>query len=115
MNYLDSKAPNNTVTRNLDDLDKDTGSIYESIQIIAKRAEQIAVEMKIELDKKLAEFASYSDNLEEIFENREQIEISKFYEKLPKPTLIAIEEFLNNEIYFRLPSEDELLENDIVQ
>ena len=115
MDYTKTKAPNNTVTRNLNDFDAQTGSIYESIQIIAKRADQIAIEMKTELDKKLAEFASYSDNLEEIFENREQIEISKFYERLPKPTLIAIEEFLNEEIYFRLPSEDELTSNDIIE
>jgi len=115
MDYTKVKAPTNTITRNLNDLDRNTGSIYESIQVISRRAEQIAIEMKTELDKKLAEFASYSDNLEEIFENREQIEISKFYERLPKPTLIAIEEFLNDEIYFRLPSDEELMENDIIE
>lgn len=115
MDYTQAKAPTNTITRNLNDLDSNTGSIYESIQIISKRALQISLEMKTELDKKLAEFASYSDNLEEIFENREQIEISRFYERLPKPMLIAIEEFLNEEIYYRLPSEDELLENDILK
>jgi len=114
MDYTKTKAPTNTITRNLNDLDDTTGSIYETIQVISKRTQQIALEMKTELDKKLAEFASYSDNLEEIFENREQIEISKFYERLPKPTLIAIEEFLDKEIYFRAPSEEELLENDIL-
>ncbi len=114
MDYTKTKASSNTITRNINDLDGTTGSIYESIQIISIRAQQIAIEMKTELDKKLTEFASYSDNLEEIFENREQIEISKFYEKLPKPTLIATEEFLNDEIYFRLPSDEELLGNDIL-
>ncbi len=115
MDYTKAKAPTNTITRNLNNFDGKTSSIYESIQIVAKRSEQIALEMKTELDKKLAEFASYSDNLEEIFENREQIEISKFYERLPKPTLLAIEEFLNDEIYFRLPTEEELIQNDIIQ
>ncbi len=114
MDYTQTKAPTNTITRNLNDLDVSTNSIYESIQIISKRSLQIALEMKTELDKKLAEFASYSDNLEEIFENREQIEISRFYERLPKPSLIAIEEFLNDETYFRLPTEEELQENDII-
>ena len=102
MDYKKSKAPTNTVTRNIMDLCKDTGNIYES----GKRANQISVEIKQDLSKKLAEFASYNDSLEEVFENREQIEISRYYEKLPKPTLLATEEFVDNQVYFRDPSKD---------
>ena len=87
MDYKKSKAPVNTVTRNIMDLAKDTGNIYESVAIIAKRANQISAQIKDDLSKKLAEFASYNDSLEEVFENREQIEISRYYEKLPKPSL----------------------------
>lgn len=115
MDYTNQKIPNTTVTRNINDINALTGSIYESIRIIGKRADQIAIEIKTELNQKLSEFASYSDNLEEIFENKEQIEISKYYEKLPKPTLLSIDEFLNNETYFRLPSEDESQENAIIE
>jgi DNA-directed RNA polymerase subunit K/omega len=104
MDYKKSKAPVTTVTRDLSELDKETGSIYESIVIIAKRANQISVETKEELSRKLEEFAYYTDNLEEVFENREQIEISKFYERMPKPSLLALEEFLEDEIYFRNPT-----------
>ena len=92
------------MTRDLSRLDSETGSIYESIMIVAKRANQISVAMKDELGRKLEEFAYYTDNLEEVFENREQIEISKFYERLSKPTLIALEEFNDNEVYYRNPS-----------
>ena len=95
MDYKKSKAPVNTVTRNLRDLWEPTDNIYESVAIIAKRANQISVEIKQDLSKKLAEFASYNDSLDEVFENREQIEISRFYEKLPKPTLLATQEFLD--------------------
>lgn len=101
MDYKKSKAPTTTVTRNLDELDVPTGNIYESTVIISKRANQISVEMKQELNRKLEEFANYTDNLEEIFENREQIEISRFYERLPKPTLIALQEFEDKEIFFK--------------
>ncbi|EGW49075.1 hypothetical protein HMPREF0666_03103 [Prevotella sp. C561] len=93
MDYKKSKAPSNTVTRDVQELWKDTGNIYESVAIIAKRANQISVEIKQDLSKKLAEFTSYNDSLDEVFENREQIEISRYYEKLPKPTLLATEEF----------------------
>ena len=86
MDYKKSNAPTNTVTRDMIALSEDTGNVYETVCIIGKRANQIAVEMKADLEKKLQEFASYNDNLEEVFENREQIEISKYYEKLPKPT-----------------------------
>lgn len=107
MNYKKTKAETTTITRNTIDFEKQTDNIYESIVIVAKRSNQIGKEMKEELDGKLAEFASTTDNLEEIFENREQIEISKFYEKLPKPSLIASDEFLNEKIYFRVPEVDE--------
>ena len=103
MDFKKSKASLSTITRNLDDLYAPTGNIYESIVIIAKRANQINVEIKQELNFKLEDFSSYTDNLEEVFENREQIEISRFYEKLPKPTLIALQEFMDNEMYFRSP------------
>lgn len=95
------QVPTNTITRNLSELAAPTGNIYESVMIIAKRANQISANVKQELSQKLEEFSNYADTLEETFENREQIEISKHYERLPKPTLIAIEEFRNNEIYYR--------------
>ena len=101
MDYKKTNASDTTITRDFPLLEKNTGNIYKSIVIISKRSKQIQKEIKEELDKKLKEFASYTDNLEEIFENREQIEISKFYERLPKPTLIATEEFLGGSIYFR--------------
>ena len=93
MDYKKTKAPSSTITRDIQTLEKGTNNIYESIAIIAKRADQIETDLKKELDSKLEEFASVNDTLEETFENREQIEISKFYEKLPNPVLIAIEEF----------------------
>ena len=101
MDYKKSKAPVNTVTRNIMDLCENTGNIYESVAIISKRANQISVEIKQDLTKKLAEFASYNDSLEEVFENREQIEISKYYEKLPKSTLIATKEYEEGKLHFR--------------
>lgn len=103
MDYKKTKAPLTTVTRKIRDLDKDTENIYETVVICAKRSNQISVEIKQELNKKLEDFAYYTDSLEEVFENREQIEISKFYEKLPKPTLIALQEFEDFEIYSRNP------------
>ena len=106
MDYKKSKAPVNTITRNTIELWKDTGNIYESVAIIAKRANQIAVEIKQDLNNKLADFASYNDTLEEVFENREQIEISRYYEKLPKPSLLATQEFVEGKIYWRDPSKD---------
>ncbi len=108
MDYKKSTAPTSTITRDLRELETETGNIYESIVIIAKRANQISVDMKEELNRKLEEFASYSDNLEEVFENREQIEISKFYERLPKPASIATDEFKKGNVYFRkTESEDQ--------
>lgn len=96
-----TNIPNNTKTRKLVDLDQPTGNIYKSLNIISRRANQIAAEMKQELNRKLADFSSSSDSLEETFENREQIEISRYYERLPKPVIIATEEFLDDEIYYR--------------
>ena len=106
MDYRKSKAPSNTVTRDVQEIWKDTGNIYESVAIIAKRANQISVEIKQDLSKKLAEFASYNDSLDEVFENREQIEISRYYEKLPKPTLLASQEFIDGDVYWRDPSKE---------
>ncbi len=103
MDYRKSAAPVTTVTRNLDLMTKGTGNIYETVIVVSRRSNQISVEMKQELNKKLEEFASYTDNLEEVFENREQIEISKFYERLPKPTLIALQELEDGKIFFRNP------------
>jgi DNA-directed RNA polymerase subunit K/omega len=104
MDYKKTTADLTTTTRDLRNFDGETGNLYESIAIISKRANQISSEIKEELTNKLAEFASSTDNLEEIFENREQIEISKFYERLPKPSLIAIQEFFDKKIYYRNPS-----------
>lgn len=106
MDYKKSNAPINTVTRNMMELCEDTGNVYETVAIIGKRANQIAVEMKNDLSKKLQEFASYNDNLEEVFENREQIEISRYYEKLPKPTLIATQEYIEGKVYYRNPAKE---------
>lgn len=106
MDYKKSKAPLSTVTRNTMELCVDTGNIYETIMVISKRANQISSEMKEELNRKLQEFASYTDNLEEVFENREQIEISKFYERLPKAGLIATEEYIEDNIYYRNPAKE---------
>lgn len=103
MDFKKTNAESTTVTRDLRSLDKETGNIYESVVVIAKRANQISAELKEELTGKLNEFASHTDNLEEVFENREQIEISKFYERLPKPTNIATQEFTENKVYYRNP------------
>ena len=100
-------STNTTVTRNLARLERDTLNVYEAIAVISKRANQISLDMKEELNSKLSEFTTSADNLEEVFENREQIEISKHYERLPKPSLIAIDEFLNDQIYFRNPAKEE--------
>ncbi len=96
-----------TVTRDLRDLDKTTDNIYESIVVMSKRANQISNNIKEELGQKLSEFTQSNDNLEEVFENREQIEISKHYEKMPKPSLIAVQEFLEGKIYYRNPSKEQ--------
>jgi len=106
MDYKKTKAHNTTRTVNTIDYEKNTDNIYESIVVMSKRANQISSEMKVELDSKIAEFATTTDNLEEVFENREQIEISKFYERLPKPSLIASHEFIEDKIYMRRKIEE---------
>ncbi len=106
-NNIKSTVPNTTITRDVRELDKETDNIYESIVIISKRANQISNNMKEELHGKLAEFASSNDNLEEVFENREQIEISKHYERMPKPSLVAVDEFLHGKVYHRNPSKEQ--------
>ncbi len=106
MDYKKLNAETEAVTRTMKDFDEETGNIYESLAILSKRANQIGQDLKEELHEKIEEFASASDNLEEIFENREQIEIARFYERLPKPTLLAIQEFLEGKIYHRNPAKE---------
>jgi len=106
MDYKKTSAAFSTVTRDVYKFDAVTGNIYESVVICTRRANQISVEMKQELNSKLEEFASFNDNLEEVFENREQIEISKFYERLPKSTLISLAEFEEGKIYYRNPEKE---------
>lgn len=101
MSVKDSKAELTTITYDRDKIEEKVDSIYEAIVIMGKRAEQINAEIRAELHNKLDEFAVHNSTLEEVFENREQIEISKHYEKLPTPTSIAIQEWLDDEIYFR--------------
>jgi DNA-directed RNA polymerase subunit K/omega len=106
MDYKKTTAPSNTITRDMISMAEETGNIYETVRIIGKRANAISVDFKHDLEHKLHEFSSYSDSLEEVFENREQIEISRYFERLPKPSLIAIQEFVNHEIYYRNPAKD---------
>ena len=103
MNYKETKAPVTTVTYDNNIVESQTENIYEAISIISKRAVQINTDLKTELVEKLEEFATYNDSLEEVFENKEQIEVSKFYEKLPKPTAIAVDEWLDGKVYHRTP------------
>lgn len=106
MDYRRVNASANTETRDVMELSESVGNVYETVRIISKRANQLSVQMKQDLDSKLQEFASYTDNLEEVFENHEQIEISRFYEKLPKPSLIAIKEWEDDNIYYRNPAKE---------
>ncbi len=107
MDFKRVEAPKNTVTRDHNDIDRPTGNVYEAVSILSKRADQIAEDLKVELHEKLNEFATHNENLEEIFENKEQIEVSRFYEGLPKPHHIAATEWEKDEIYFRRPSEEQ--------
>ena len=107
MSFKNSTAEKTTITRDTIDLEANTGNIYESIVMMSKRSNQLSVELKEELTQKLQEFASTTDNLEEIFENREQIEISRFYERLPKPVAMAIEEMMEDKIYSRKPEAEQ--------
>lgn len=106
MDFRKIKTETTVVTRQKDQFYVGTGNIYETVAILSKRANQIAAEMKEELNKKIEDFATNNDGLEEVCENKEQIEIAKFYERLPKPTLIAVHEFLHNEIYFKNPAKE---------
>jgi DNA-directed RNA polymerase subunit K/omega len=106
MDYKKTKAASTTIPRDLREVEAITGNIYESITVMTKWANQINAELKEELNTKLQEFASFTDNLEEVFENREQIEISRYYERLSKPTLIAYEEFVDGQIYYRNPARE---------
>jgi len=107
MNMKYKSDAQTAVTRDVLSFEQGTGNIYQTLAICAKRANQISHELKEELNGKLSEFNTASDTLEEIFENREQIEISKFYERLPKPTLVALQEYSEGKIYFRLPEPEE--------
>jgi DNA-directed RNA polymerase subunit K/omega len=106
MDYKKTNAPDNTITRDMMSLAEEIGNVYETVHIIGKRANEISVELKQELSKKLQEFSSSNDSLEEVFENREQIEISRFFERMPKSTLIATQEYLEEEIYYRNPAKE---------
>jgi len=105
-NYKNSNAAKTTITRNTNELyNKVDGNLFEAVVLLSKRSNQISREMKEELNQKLEEFGSHQDNLEEVFENREQIEISKHYERLPKPHSIAVQELLEDKVFFRYPEE----------
>jgi len=108
MEHKKVNTPTNTISRDMNSISENVGNVYETVKIIGKRANQISVEIKSELDKKLQEFASFNENIEEVFENREQIEISRYYEKLPKPVLIATQEFIEDKVYYRNPVKDKL-------
>jgi DNA-directed RNA polymerase subunit K/omega len=106
MAYKDSTAERTTITRSLRELETESSNIYETITVLSKRSNQINVEMKEELNQKLDEFATSTDNLEEIFENREQIEVSRYYERLPKSGAIAIQELENDKIFWKSPENE---------
>lgn len=103
MDYKKRDVPKSTITRDHNELDAPTNNIYEAVAILSKRADQIGEDLKTELNEKLEEFATHTESLEEIFENKEQIEVSRFYEALAKPTALAIDEWQSDEIYFRKP------------
>jgi DNA-directed RNA polymerase subunit K/omega len=110
MDFKKTDAPVSTVTRNIVQIAEKTGNIYEAVVVCSKLADQINSELRKELYEKLEEFATYNDNLEEVHENREQIEVSRYYEKLPKPTLIAMEEFLSDNVYYARSSSNTEIE-----
>jgi len=103
MDYKRVKTEDTAVTRKLRDFSKGTNNLYETVAILSKRADQIEVDLKSELDEKVQEFYSPTDTLDEVFENREQIEIARYYENVPKPSLLATWEYMNDRIYFRNP------------
>ena len=106
MDYKKTNAPHNTITRDMNQLSEEVGNIYETVAILGKRANQIGIALKKELDAKLQDFSIPQEGIDEVFENKEQIEISKYYEKLPKPDLVAISEFENGELSYRMAQED---------
>jgi DNA-directed RNA polymerase subunit K/omega len=106
MDYKKVKTDPEAVTRDMRKFSEQTGNVYETLVILSKRSNQISLELKDELGKKIEEFATTSDNLEEVFENKEQIEIARFYERLPKPTLIAVHEYLTDQVYYRIPHKE---------
>ncbi|MCD7971949.1 MAG: DNA-directed RNA polymerase subunit omega [Candidatus Azobacteroides sp.] len=106
MDYRKTNAPTSTIPRDMMQLSSDTGNVYETVRIIGKRANQVSEAIKSDFGKKLQDFVSYNDNLEEIFENREQIEISRYYEKLPKATLIAAQEYVEGKVYHKNPTKE---------
>ncbi len=108
MDYKKVNAPTNTISRDMNSLSENVGNVYETVKIIAKRANQISVELKSEIEKKLQDFTNTSENIEEVFENREQIEISRFYEKLPKASLLATQEFIEDKVYYRNPLREKI-------
>ena len=110
MDYKNSKAPHHTITRDMSELNQKVGNVYETVAIISKRANQISQELKKELDAKLQDFNTPQENIDEMFENKEQIEISRTYELLPKPSLLATEEFIDDELVIRNSSKDKALE-----
>jgi DNA-directed RNA polymerase subunit K/omega len=109
MEHKKVNAPLSTISRDMNTISENVGNVYETVKIIAKRSNQITAEVKSELDKKLQEFSSMNENIEEVFENREQIEISRYYEKLPKATLVATQEFIEDKVYYRNPIKDNKL------
>ncbi len=109
MDYKKVNAPTSTISRDMNQLSEDVGNVYETVKIISRRANQISVELKQEIDKKLQDFTNTSENIEEVFENREQIEISRYYEKLPKPVLLATQEFIEDKVYYRNPLKEKNL------
>ena len=108
MDFKKENAPTTTVSRDMNALSEEIGNVYETVMVIAKRANQISAEIKSEIDKKLQDFGNSSENIEEVFENREQIEISRYFEKLPKPVLLATQEFIEGKVYYRNPLKDKL-------
>lgn len=109
MDYKKMNAPMSTITRDMNNLCEEVGNVYETVAIIGKRANQINAEIKKELEAKLQDFTATNDNIEEIFENKEQIEVSRYYEKLPKATLLAAKEFTDGSVYYRNPSKEKVM------
>jgi len=105
MDYKKIRTSNFVATRDLNRFDEETGNIYESLVILSKRANQIAADLKEELNEKIQDFTTVNDSPEEFFENKEQIEMARGYEQMPKPSLLAVQEFLNKQIYYRLPED----------